>query len=69
MLRSCLFIHLKTNGSKLDLLIFMLNKLLSLVSGSCKEDNPDSLVHQEVLLPGFLCKPCYMKSYMRVCCV
>lgn len=54
MLRSCLFIHLKTNGSKLDLLIFMLNKLLSLVSGSCKEDDPDSLVHQEVLLPGFL---------------
>ena len=54
IMHSCIFVHLRTNGAKSDLLIFMLNKLLSLVSGNCKEDNPDSLVHQEILLPGFL---------------
>jgi DNA-directed RNA polymerase I subunit RPA2 len=32
----------------------MLRKLLSLVSGSCCADNPDSPQHQEVLLPGTL---------------
>ena len=54
ILSRCLFVHLRASGAKLDLLVFMVNKLLSLVSGNCKEDNPDSLVHQEVLLPGFL---------------
>ena len=54
ILRKNLFIHLRANGEKLDLLIFMLNKLLSLVCGCCKADDPDSLVNQEVLLPGFL---------------
>ena len=32
----------------------MLRKLYALVSGSCSADNPDSLQHQEVLLPGHL---------------
>ena len=32
----------------------MLRKLYSLVSSSCCADNPDSLQHQEVLLPGTL---------------
>jgi len=32
----------------------MINKLLCLVSGGCKDDNPDSLVYQEVMLPGYL---------------
>ena len=54
MLTKHLFIHLKSGGSKLDLVILMLNKLLCLVLGSCKDDNPDSLVHQEILLPGYM---------------
>ena len=33
---------------------FMLRKLLSLVSGECCADNPDSPQHQEILLPGSL---------------
>lgn len=31
---------------------FMLQKLYALVSGSCAADNPDSPMHQEVLLGG-----------------
>jgi DNA-directed RNA polymerase I subunit RPA2 len=54
MLTKHLFIHLKSGGSKLDLIIVMLNKLLCLAFGKCKDDNPDSLVNQEILLPGYL---------------
>lgn len=54
ILQRHVFIHLQTSGAKQDVLIFMLNKLLSLVSGTCKADNPDSLVNQELLLPGYL---------------
>ena len=32
----------------------MVQKLYSLVGGNCSPDNPDSLQHQEVLLPGHL---------------
>lgn len=33
---------------------FMLRKLYTVVSGACCADNPDSVQHQEVLLPGSL---------------
>ncbi|RXW25414.1 hypothetical protein EST38_g453 [Candolleomyces aberdarensis] len=47
-------VHLKSARDKFRMLLFMLRKLYSLVSGSCSADNPDSPQHQEVLLPGSL---------------
>jgi DNA-directed RNA polymerase I subunit RPA2 len=50
-----LFIHLGSdNKSKFELLLFMIQKLLSVYKGSSKEDNPDSIDSQEFLLPGHL---------------
>ena len=49
-----IFTHLKRQGEKANLLFFMLQKLTALVQGLCKPDNPDTLAHQEVLLPGSL---------------
>ena len=40
--------------AKWELLLVMLQKTFALASGRIKEDNPDSLVNQEVLLPGHL---------------
>ena len=34
--------------------VFMLQKLFAMAAGRVREDNPDSLVNQEVLLPGHL---------------
>ena len=39
---------------KWEMLVFMLQKLYALAAGRVREDNPDSLVSQEVLLPGHL---------------
>ena len=38
----------------------MLQKLYALVTGQCSQDNPDSLMHHEVLLPGIL-----LQMFMR----
>lgn len=54
LLKKIVLVHLKTNREKFDLLIFMLQKLYALVSGSCAPDNPDSPQNHEVLLGGFL---------------
>ncbi|KAI8915924.1 hypothetical protein EDD86DRAFT_197201 [Gorgonomyces haynaldii] len=53
-LRRIILVHLQSNQSKFDLLIFMLIKLYSLVSGESAQDNPDSLQFQECLMPGHL---------------
>ena len=39
---------------KFDMLVLMMQKLYALVSGQCAPDNPDSPMHQELLLPGVL---------------
>ena len=41
-------------ADKFASLVLMLHKLYALASGACAEDNADSLLHQEVLLPGHL---------------
>ena len=40
---------------KFCLLVFMLQKLLRYVNGSCVEDNSDALANQEILTAGHLC--------------
>lgn len=54
LLRKAILVHLKDGRDKFNLLVFMIRKLYSLVSGECCEDNPDSPQHQEVLLGGHL---------------
>jgi len=60
LLRRQVFIHLQhreerdRGEAKWELLMLMLQRLYALAAGRVKEDNPDSLVCQEVLLPGHL---------------
>ncbi|KAG5436926.1 hypothetical protein PCANB_001336 [Pneumocystis canis] len=54
LLRKVVLVHLNDNYDKFRMLIFMIRKLYSLVSGECCADNPDSLQNQEILLGGFL---------------
>jgi len=54
LLERVVLVHLPSPREKFRLLLFMLRKLYSLVSGACCPDNPDSPQHQEVLLPGYL---------------
>ncbi|CAM8896202.1 unnamed protein product [Rhodiola kirilowii] len=54
ILKRYIFVHLKYNYDKFNLLIFMLQKLFSLVDQTSLPDNPDSLQNQEVLVPGHL---------------
>jgi len=58
------FVHLSDRGegsgtAKWELMITMVHKLYALAAGRIAEDNADSLVNQEVLLPGhLLCALC-----------
>ncbi|WWC91401.1 uncharacterized protein L201_006345 [Kwoniella dendrophila CBS 6074] len=54
LLSKVVLVHLPNPRDKFRMLIFMLRKLYSLVSGASCADNPDSPQHHEVLLPGFL---------------
>ncbi|XP_020237492.1 DNA-directed RNA polymerase I subunit 2 [Cajanus cajan] len=54
VLKDCILVHLDNNFDKFNLLIFMLQKLFSLIDQTSVPDNPDSLQNQEVLLPGHL---------------
>ncbi|ORY29133.1 putative DNA-directed RNA polymerase I polypeptide 2 [Naematelia encephala] len=54
LLNKVVLVHLPQPRDKFRMLIFMLRKLYSLVSGASCPDNPDSPQHHEVLLPGFL---------------
>ncbi|RXK38794.1 DNA-directed RNA polymerase I subunit RPA2 [Tremella mesenterica] len=54
LLQKVVLVHLPSPRDKFRMLIFMLRKLYSLVSGATCADNPDSPQHHEVLLPGFL---------------
>ncbi|KAG8965431.1 hypothetical protein FRC05_003268 [Tulasnella sp. 425] len=54
LLDRVLLVHLDSSTDKYRLLIFMLRKLLALVSGACCDDNPDSPANHEVMMPGYL---------------
>ncbi|CAL9001357.1 unnamed protein product [Prunus brigantina] len=54
VLTDYVFVHLDAIVHKFSLLKFMVQKLFSLVSEKSKEDNPNALQNQEVLLPGHL---------------
>lgn len=54
LLRRYVFVHIGAEeyAAKWELLLLMLQKVYALGAGRIEADNPDSLVHQEVLLPG-----------------
>ncbi|OMO87241.1 hypothetical protein COLO4_20729 [Corchorus olitorius] len=54
LLRNYIFVHLDDNNDKFNLLIFMVQKLFSLVDQTSTPDNTDSLQNQEILLAGHL---------------
>ncbi|XP_028784333.1 DNA-directed RNA polymerase I subunit 2 isoform X2 [Neltuma alba] len=54
VIKDHIFVHLDNNFDKFNLLIFMLQKLFSLIDQTSVPDSPDSLQNQEVLLPGHL---------------
>uniref|UniRef100_A0A8C3WA75 DNA-directed RNA polymerase n=1 Tax=Catagonus wagneri TaxID=51154 RepID=A0A8C3WA75_9CETA len=54
LFNECICIHLKSNTEKFYVLCLMTRKLFTLAKGECMEENPDSLVNQEVLTPGQL---------------
>ncbi|XDV50722.1 hypothetical protein PO909_019738 [Leuciscus waleckii] len=54
LLDECLCIHLKSNVEKFYVLCMMTRKLFSFAKQECMEENPDSLMFQEVLTPGQL---------------
>eukprot|EP00698_Gefionella_okellyi_P003900 TRINITY_DN13613_c0_g1_i1.p1 TRINITY_DN13613_c0_g1~~TRINITY_DN13613_c0_g1_i1.p1 ORF type:complete len:1144 (+),score=256.01 TRINITY_DN13613_c0_g1_i1:497-3433(+) len=55
LLRKYMFVHLGTdNQAKLDLLIFMLQRVYSAVKGDTKADNADAPSCHEIALPGHM---------------
>jgi DNA-directed RNA polymerase I subunit RPA2 len=54
LLDQLVYVHLKDDKSKFDLILFNIQKLYGLVSGDYGEDNPDALQFQETLLGGHL---------------
>jgi|TARA_B100001142_G_scaffold317492_1_gene358498 DNA-directed RNA polymerase I subunit RPA2 len=54
LLENFIFVHLNAERDRFKVIILMFQKLYSLVTGSCSADDPDSLMHHEILLPGYL---------------
>lgn len=55
VLDKIILVHLQNdNDAKFRMILFMIRKLYSLVSGECCPDNPDAAQHQEILVGGFL---------------
>ncbi|KZT62758.1 DNA-directed RNA polymerase I polypeptide 2 [Calocera cornea HHB12733] len=54
LINKVILVHLSEPRDKFRMLLFMLRKLYSLVSGASCADNPDSPQNQEILLPGSL---------------
>uniref|UniRef100_A0A667YXB8 DNA-directed RNA polymerase subunit beta n=1 Tax=Myripristis murdjan TaxID=586833 RepID=A0A667YXB8_9TELE len=54
LLDECICIHLKSDMEKFYLLCLMTRKLFTFAKQECMEENPDSLMCQEVLTPGQL---------------
>lgn len=58
VLRNFVFVHLEQPADKLQLLLAMMHKLYAMITRQCCDDNPDALIHHEVLfLP---CTSCLM---------
>ncbi|XP_047338761.1 DNA-directed RNA polymerase I subunit 2 [Impatiens glandulifera] len=64
VLKDYIFVHLENNQDKFNLLIFMLQKLFSLIDHTSLQDNADAMQNQEVLLPGHLIT-LYLKEKMQ----
>ncbi|XP_034464852.1 DNA-directed RNA polymerase I subunit RPA2 [Hippoglossus hippoglossus] len=54
LMEECICIHLKSDVEKFYLLCLMTRKLFTFAKQECMEENPDSIMCQEVLTPGQL---------------
>ncbi|KAJ2741462.1 hypothetical protein GGI20_005169 [Coemansia sp. BCRC 34301] len=54
LLRRMVMVHLDADRDKFNMMAHMVRKLYAVVSGECREDNPDTQQLQEVYLPGHL---------------
>uniref|UniRef100_A0A3B4XNA5 DNA-directed RNA polymerase n=1 Tax=Seriola lalandi dorsalis TaxID=1841481 RepID=A0A3B4XNA5_SERLL len=54
LLDECICVHLKSDVEKFYLLCLMTRKLFTFAKQECMEENPDSIMCQEVLTPGQL---------------
>ncbi|XP_053316124.1 DNA-directed RNA polymerase I subunit RPA2 [Spea bombifrons] len=54
LINQCICIHLNSNAEKFYMLCQMTRKLFTFAKDECMEENPDSLMNQEVLTPGQL---------------
>ncbi|XP_061601035.1 DNA-directed RNA polymerase I subunit RPA2 [Cololabis saira] len=54
LLNECICIHLKSDTEKFYMLCLMTQKLFTFAKQECMEENPDSIMCQEVLTPGQL---------------
>ncbi|KAM8945485.1 DNA-directed RNA polymerase I subunit RPA2 [Pelodytes ibericus] len=54
LINQCICIHLNSNIEKFYMLCQMTRKLFTFAKEECMEENPDSLMNQEVLTPGQL---------------
>ncbi|KAM4771715.1 DNA-directed RNA polymerase I subunit RPA2 isoform 1-T1 [Rhinophrynus dorsalis] len=52
LISRCICIHLKSNVEKFYMLCMMTRKLFTFAKEECMEENPDSLMNQEVVTPG-----------------
>ncbi|KAM6997876.1 LOW QUALITY PROTEIN: DNA-directed RNA polymerase I subunit RPA2 [Tautogolabrus adspersus] len=54
LIDECILIHLRSDIEKFNLLCLMTRKLFTFAKQECLEENPDSIMCQEVLTPGQL---------------
>ncbi|XP_071812043.1 DNA-directed RNA polymerase I subunit RPA2-like isoform X2 [Apostichopus japonicus] len=54
LLQKCICIHLTNKRHKYDCLVLMTQKLFAFARGQCCQENPDSPMNHETLLPGHL---------------
>ncbi|KAL7714140.1 DNA-directed RNA polymerase subunit beta [Entamoeba marina] len=66
VLNEFILVHLKTDSEKCDLLIFMVQKLFSFVTGETGEESVDTPMNQGVLLPGHLYQNVFKEEIQNV---
>ncbi|KAL0210350.1 hypothetical protein RCL1_004786 [Eukaryota sp. TZLM3-RCL] len=64
LIQNFILVNLKSYQSKFFMLLEMLRRLYSLTNGTISPDNPDSAMHQEILLPGHLATM-YLKEQLQ----
>lgn len=65
ILKSCVLIHLKNDEDKLNMLIFMTQKLFVFSQDKCKVEGVDAVMMQEVLLGSLKCSINFLEHALK----